>query len=499
MNSLRSRTFNGIKWNAASTIVNAIAQIGYTAIMARLLEPAAFGLVAMAHVVLRFGSYFANMGMAQALIQKKEITEKDIRSAFTSSIVLGVFFFLVIYFLAPFSKLIFDSEEVIPIIKFLAISFIFNSLATTSSSLLRRKLDFKPLAIIQIISFIFYALLGIYLAYQGLGVWSLVYSSLANTVLIAFLNYAVVRHSVIPYFKWKVYKPLLAFGGKISVTSFLEFFTSNIPIMLIGRFLGASPLGIYNRALMLVELPINYLNSSISKVLFPAFSSIQDHREKLKKVFLSSSSVIAFLILGICAGISASSENIVLSVLGEEWSEAIPVLTILSIVVGLRFLSHYGGIICDATATLNVKIYLKTVQIVLLLVVLYLIKDQGLVAFAAVILISETLVFIAYSFITRGILKFSAKEYINTYFPPFLSALLIGVVLFVANLILDLLDLVVYIKLVIDMIIGAAFMWLILVRAKINKAIFQELYSKGLSQIGIFKRLKYFKLKFQGQ
>jgi len=129
-------------------------QIGYIAVMARLLEPAAFGLVAMAQVVLRFGSYFAQMGMGQALIQKKNISKENIRAAFTSSVFLGFIFFVIIYFGAPLSLYIFNDIEVIPIIRVMALSLVLTGLSTTSLSLLRRNFRFKELAIVEIISYV---------------------------------------------------------------------------------------------------------------------------------------------------------------------------------------------------------------------------------------------------------------------------------------------------------------------------------------------------------
>ena len=122
--NLTYKTVHGIKWNYFSTIITSVLQIGYTAIMARLLEPAAFGLVAMAGLVLRFGSYFAQMGIERALIQKKEINEEDIKSSFTLSIFLGIIFFLLLWFLAPLALYIFNNEKVVLIVKILALSFL---------------------------------------------------------------------------------------------------------------------------------------------------------------------------------------------------------------------------------------------------------------------------------------------------------------------------------------------------------------------------------------
>src|SRR3989337_3318800 len=130
--SLSSKTFHGLKWSYISTITNAVLQIGFTAVMARLLEPRAFGLVAMAGVVLRFGSYFAQMGVAQALIQKKDVSNEDIRAAFTSALFLGVLFFGLFWIAAPLAVYVFNNEEVIPVLRLMALSFVLTGLSTTA-------------------------------------------------------------------------------------------------------------------------------------------------------------------------------------------------------------------------------------------------------------------------------------------------------------------------------------------------------------------------------
>ena len=177
--NLTYKTVHGIKWNYFSTLITSVLQIGYTAVMARLLEPAAFGLVAMAGLVLRFGSYFAQMGIERALIQKKEVNEEDIRASFTISLSLGIIFFMLTWFLSPLALYVFNNEKVIIIVKVMALSFFITALSTTSSGLLKRDLNFRSIAVIEVTSYILgYLCIGITMAFLGYGVWSLVFAAL---------------------------------------------------------------------------------------------------------------------------------------------------------------------------------------------------------------------------------------------------------------------------------------------------------------------------------
>jgi len=434
--NLTYKTLHGLKWSYLSTIVNSVLQIGFTAIMARLLEPAAFGLIAMAGVILRFGSYFAQMGVGSALIQKKEISAEDVRAAFTSALFLGILFCVLAWLSAPFAIYIFDNEKVIPIVRVMALSFVITGLSTTAISLLRRNLEFRSLAITEIISYVLgYGMIGITLAYNGFGVWSLVAAALCQSVFLTILSYMFSRHKLSFIYRWKYYKPLYSFGGRVSIISFFEFLGSNLDTLAIGHFIGAAPLGIYNRAFMLVNLPAQYLTSSFSKVLFPSFSRVQKELERLKKAYLSTIMLFSAILLPTCLGIAASSQEIVLLVLGEKWIAAIPVLQILAIATTFNLLSHFGGIVCEATATLNIKLLMQVVYVTILGVLFYLMKGLGIREFAMAIVCAEFVRFFAYLFIVKRICNIKPVEYIRAYLPSIVSSLIIGVsIYFVATM-----------------------------------------------------------------
>ena len=434
--NLLSKTLHGLKWSYFSTIVNSVLQIGFTAVMARLLEPAAFGLIAMAGVILRFGSYFAQMGIGSALIQKKEVYDEDIRAAFTSALFLGVLFCMLVWFCAPLAIYIFDNEKVIPIIRVMALSFVITGLTTTATSLLRRNLEFRSLAITEIMSYVLgYGVIGVTLAYNGFGVWSLVIGALSQGALLAILSYLFCRHKLAFIYSWKYYKPLYSFGGFVSVISFFEFVGSKIDTLAIGHFIGAAPLGIYNRAFMLVNFPMYYLTTSFSRVLFPSFSRIQKEIEQLKRAYLSIIMLFSAILLPACFGITASSQEIVLLVLGEKWIAAIPVLRILAIAAYFNFLSHLGGIVCEATATLNIKLLMQIIYVIILSILLYLIRGLGIREFAMALVFGEFIRFLAYLFIVKQVCNIKPMEYVHAYLPSIVSSLVIGVsIYFVATI-----------------------------------------------------------------
>ena len=246
--NLTSQTLHGIKWTYLAAIINAMFQILLSAIMARLLEPKIFGLVALAGVVVNFGNKFAQMGIGPALIQKKDISEENIRAAFTFSCILGLLFFVLTWIFSPFTIYLFNNQEVISVIKVMAFTFILNGFTITSTSLLKRNLRFQILSIIKLSSYILgYWSCGIGLAYTGFGVWSLVIANMIQLITIMLCSYFFTRHSCCFIYQWKYFKEVYSFGWRISIIRFLEFSTENIDTILIGKFSSANLLGIYNR------------------------------------------------------------------------------------------------------------------------------------------------------------------------------------------------------------------------------------------------------------
>ena len=388
--NLTTTTLHSMSWSTAATVVTAVLQIGYTAVMARLLTPAAFGLVALAGVVLRFGSYFSQIGLEHALVQKAVMSEEDVRAAFTSATLLGGLCTLALAVGAPLATRVFHEPAVVPLVRVMGISLLISGLSATALTILRRRMAFRTLAIIETISYLVaYAGLGIGLAWRGFGVWSLVGASLGQGVLVGGLAYAATRHRLRLYFHWAHYRPLLVYGTRITFTSFLEFITSSLDTLLIGRFLGAALLGIYNRAAMLITLPLYLLTRSVSRVVFPAFSQIQADVARLRIVYLGSVTLVAAVVLPLGAGVAVAAPVLVRALLGPGWEVAVPVLRILCAAVPLSLITMFAGIVCDARATLREKIYVNLISLATLVGFFGLLHGYGLVGFAAALVLNE--------------------------------------------------------------------------------------------------------------
>ena len=427
-------TVRGIKWTTAAAVVTALLQVGYTAIMARLLSPAAFGLVAMAGVVLRFGSYFAEMGLGHALVQRPRITPEDIRATFTASLVLGGGVALLVAVLAPLAVFFFKDAAVVPLVRVMALGFVVLSVGTTSTSLLRRELRFNLLAKLEVLAYVLgYGGVGVGCALSGAGVWSLVAASLAQQLLLSLFTYAAIRHSLRPLGGWHHYAPLLGYGSRVSVISFLEFINSNLDTLLIGRLLGPALLGIYNRAFMLLFLPSYFLANSIGKVAFPAFSQIQHDVPRLRRMYLSGTTLAASLLIPTCAGVAIAAPELVRLLLGPGWEASVPVLRVLCVAIPLNLTTMFAGIVADARANLRQKIWLNMQYIVVLSGLFWGLHGYGLVGIAAAVGIGEALRTGLYMRLTRHDLDAPLPGLLAIYGPGLRAALVVAPLIFAAS------------------------------------------------------------------
>lgn len=416
--NLTRRTLRGAFWSYVSTILNVVMQVGFTAVLARLVAPTAFGLVAMGSLALRFGQYFSQMGLGQALVQIRETTAEDVSACFTTSLALGLVTFGVFWAAAPFVQVAFAAAGLAAIVRWLATSFVFAGASLTSLALLRRNMRFRDIALIDTVAYaVGYGVIGIVMAFRGYGVWSLVVAGVAQSALSCFGYYLAARHSLRLSFGGLGYRRLLPFGSMVSVIGFLEFVGSNLDTMSVGRLLGAAILGFYSRALNLANLPMQYLSTSLTRVLLPSLAAIQDDGERLRDVYLAALTLFGAVALPIAAGMSAASRELVAVLLGPRWGATVPLLALLAVAAPFTVLTHFGEVVCEARAVLRLKLYIRIAQVTGFAALVFLLRSHGAMGLAGAFVISELGMHVAYLFVMRRELSLSASDLGAAYVP----------------------------------------------------------------------------------
>lgn len=412
--SLVAKTLSGMRWTTLAMVTNVGFNLGYTAVMARLLAPSAFGLIAMAQIAIRFLSYFAQLGVSPALVQKPELSERDIRAALTLSVGINAVLFGLMWLLAPLAAGFFGNPEVTPILRGLSAAFLFSGFSVISLGLLRRNLRFKQLAIVEIVSYILgYGAIGIGSALNGYGVWSLVFAVIGQEAITLAASYAFVRHSLRPVFAWADIRHFLHYGGKYSVIGFLEYIGANVDSLLIGRWYGETALGFYNRAQMLVKLPMHHIGNAITKVLFPVLSSAQADKQKMARAYLAGWVLIGSLAASVSLAIVPAASDAVLTLLGPQWTAAIPVVKIAALAVPFAFLTRLSGIVCDAQGQLWPKLAIQLMTLAVLAVAIYSLRGDGVTGFAWAMVIAEAFRLALYIGLHFGHLPLGVSEFLR--------------------------------------------------------------------------------------
>jgi lipopolysaccharide exporter len=425
---LRAKTLSGLRWSFTSTGVSTLIQIAHMVIMARLLAPADFGLVALATAFLRFGTYFAQLGVGQALMQRLTLSEREIRTAFTTSALLGTFMAAAFYVAAPLAVAVVQAPEVVPVIQMLGLSMVITGLGMAALSLLKRELRFRELALIEVGSYVVgYVFVGITLAVLGFGVWSLVFAALCQGLLQTIAAYAMTRHSSSPLLGWVEIKTIYAYGGKVSATQFLNVSRHALMTSAVGRVAGVSALGLFDRARMLVQLPFEKLEATVTKVLFPAMSRVQTDTQTLAKIFLLQKALVAAVFLPTLAGMAVSADVLIAVLLGPQWFDAAGIVPFLATVVGIVFLGHFSRVIADVKALMNQRLVIESGQLALLAVALLVGTRYGLTGLLIAIIVAEVVAYLAYAHLMQRHLAISWSRLLKTLVPGVVATIVVGV------------------------------------------------------------------------
>ena len=327
---LKGRSVRGGAVTIAAQGVRFVLKMGSTVVLARLLTPQDFGLIAMVTAVTGFVVMFKDMGLSMATVQRAEVNHGQISTLFWINVVLSIGVMLVIAALAPAIAWFYGEPRLTWITLALASAFIFGGLTVQHQALLRRQMRFRTLALIGIIGMAAGIVAAIVAAWYGAGYWALVIGQLATAVAGAIAVWVAcgwrpglpVRRSGI--------REMLAFGGNLTGFNFLNYFTRNADNLLIGKFWGSGQLGLYSKAYSLLLFPIRQITWPIAAVAIPSLSRLQNDPEQYRRYYYRAINTIAFITMPLVAMLAALSDEIIKIVLGNQWTDAAIIFKVLA-------------------------------------------------------------------------------------------------------------------------------------------------------------------------
>jgi O-antigen/teichoic acid export membrane protein len=306
-----------------------IIRMGSTAILARLLVPEDFGLVAMVLVFLGYANLIKDAGFSFATIQSENISLDQVSFLFWINFALSVVCMIGIIAASPIISLIYREKRLILICVVMSVSFIFSGLSIQHESLLKRQMRFGTIALINIFSLLISVIVGIVLALKGLSFWSLVGMNISSPAITAVLVWYFCRWRPSLPKKSTNTKSIFKFGGNLTASNLLIYSVRNLDNLMIGSVCGASALGIYSKAYQLMMMPISQLNEPVSSVVIPALSRLQKESERFKNYYTKGISYITFISIPMIAFSFIAADKIIYLFLGPGWEESVTVFRIL--------------------------------------------------------------------------------------------------------------------------------------------------------------------------
>jgi O-antigen/teichoic acid export membrane protein len=365
---LTGRTARAVRWRFAGTVVGAAFQFAAGVLLARLLRPADFGVVALASIVLGMLRPLSDLGLGAALVQKPQLTNRHVRTAFTLSVLLGCGVAALLAAAAPVAAIALGDAQVTPMLRVLAAALAFRGLGVVAEALLTRALEFKQLFVIEsTASVVGYGAVAIAMALGGYGAWSLVWGAVVQSAIASAAQLLLARHSVRPLLQRDAGTELLRFGVGASLGAGVNYLALNGDNFVVGRLLGPASLGLYGRAYALMNLPFTYASGVISGVLFPAFALVQEEPARLRRGFLVATQLTGLVAAPAMATLGVAAPYVVPALYGEAWTGAVAPLQVLCGAGYFRALYHLGGVVVRSVGRVYAELRLQVVYAILVI------------------------------------------------------------------------------------------------------------------------------------
>lgn len=427
--SLKAKTISGVFWTSlqrfSAQFINLFVQI----ILARLLMPEDFGLIAMIQIVMTLGQTLIDNGMTSSLIRTKEPDERDYSTVFYTNLCTSIIIYVLVFSTAPFVAQFFEQPLLTDLVRFYAISFIIQAFSAVQLARLTKQMKFKLQMILQLPATFIGGITGVTMAYAGYGVWSLVALNIVMTTTLTILLWIKTDWRPFLIFDWSSFKKHFKFGYKLTLSSLLTNLYSESYSLIIGKLFSSSQLGLYKQANSLRMFPVSNVTSALHKVTYPLFSEVQDDNERLKRIFKKITFLVFFTTTPIMLLAIVIAEPLFRLLLTDKWLAAVPYFQILCVAALFYPLSIYNLNIISAKGLSGLHLKLEIIKKTLSLIVLFFLLPYGMygVVYAAALgMMIHALINCIYS---GKLINYPISEQIKNLLPIiFISTLNMGIV-----------------------------------------------------------------------
>lgn len=327
--NLKNKTITGMIWSAVQKFGCAILSFATNIILARLLTPEDFGCIGLLSIFILISQVFIDGGFGDALIQKDKTNQRDYSTIFFWNILVSLIIYSILFISAPYISDFYKIEKLTELLRILGLVLFINALGFIPRNRLRKRLVFKKLAQAELVAAIIATIVAVITAYNGCGVFSLIYFNLSLSVIRS-LMFWIFEHWI-PSITFDVqsFLSLFKYGGYLLISDLLNTTCDNLQGIIIGKLYNPATMGFYTQAKKLEEVPSLTLSGIVSQVTFPVFSSIKEDSDKIKTAHRSSFVAIAFVSIPLMLFLSVTAKPLIVLLYTEKWIESIPYFQIL--------------------------------------------------------------------------------------------------------------------------------------------------------------------------
>lgn len=447
---LKTKAKKGVIWNTVERLFSNGINFLFTIILARLLSPDDYGIIAMPVLFLALAQVLIDSGFSNALIRKQDLDERDLSTAFYFNIVVGLVSYSLLFIASPFIAVYFKTPILTKLLKVTALVVFINSLGIVQQALMTKRMDFKTQAIITVISTLISGAGGVWMAYYGYGVWSLVFQQVSAALIRVILLWLLGNWRPLWIWSKDSFNYLWNFGSKVVVIGFLDTIYNNIYAFVIGKRYNAKDLGNYTRAQQFADLPINNLNGIIQKVTLPLLSEIQDDNNRLGSIYLRIIRITALFIIPLMFGLAAMASPLILTLLGQKWNGCILLFQILCIAKIWTPFNAINVNLLQVKGRTDLQLKLEIAKKTVITIILICTLNAGVVWLVIGFAICTLIAFVINTYYTKRIIGVSFFKQIKAIIPSFVISLVMALAILLFNLTV----INIYIELFFDIILG---------------------------------------------
>ncbi len=428
--SLKKQALSGIFWTFLEQFSNRIVTFLVSIILARLLLPEEFGLIAMISVFYSIARILIDSGLTQSVIRSEDVDDEDYSTVFYFNFFVSIIVYFLLYYSAPLVSSFYNQNQLTNIIRVYGLILIINSLSSIQFTKLSKSMNFKTQIIVAVPSMIIGSLVGIYLAYHKFGVWSLVYAEIVKASLTTIQIFWHSKWIPLLRFNFEKLKKHLRFGLNMMFSYLLDVIYKNIYVIFIGKFYSSEQLGYYSRADLLKQLPVANLVFALNKVTFPLFSSINNDTDKLKRAYQKIMSLITFIIAPLMVFMLVLAEPITVLLFTEKWLPSVPYFQLLALVGILQPIQSYNMNILLVKGESKLYLILEFSKKIIITISVLFTYQYGINTLIIFQIILAVLFFFINSYYAGRLINYSTFNQIKDLFPIIIMAFISGVILY---------------------------------------------------------------------